>query len=88
VLLETSGAIDVRLVPPAVHKIVDLKAPASGESDRNDLRNLESMNANDELKFVLGSRATGSVPEGRRGGGLVRIRTRCGPSWSLARWAG
>lgn len=56
VLLETSGAIDVRLVPKAVHKIVDLKAPSSGESDRNDLRNFESMNERDELKFVLGSR--------------------------------
>lgn len=56
VLLETSGAIDVRLVPPAVHKIVDLKTPSSGESDRNDLRNFESMNENDELKFVIGSR--------------------------------
>ncbi len=57
VLLETSGAIDVRLVPPAVHKIVDLKTPSSREADRNDLRNFESMNANDELKFVIGSRA-------------------------------
>jgi 7-carboxy-7-deazaguanine synthase len=57
VLLETSGAIDVRLVPSAVHKIVDLKTPSSGEADRNDLRNFESMNANDELKFVIGSRA-------------------------------
>lgn len=56
VLLETSGAIDVRLVPEAVHKIVDLKAPSSKESDRNDLRNFESMNQNDELKLVLGSR--------------------------------
>jgi 7-carboxy-7-deazaguanine synthase len=56
VLLETSGAIDVRLVPPAVHKIVDMKTPSSGECDRNDYRNLESMNANDELKFVIGSR--------------------------------
>lgn len=56
VLLETSGAIDVRLVPPAVHKIVDLKAPSSGESDRNDLRVLEAMTARDELKFVLGTR--------------------------------
>ncbi len=56
VLLETSGAIDVRLVPPAVHKIVDLKTPSSGEADRNDLRVLSSMNANDELKFVLGSK--------------------------------
>ncbi|MBX5480633.1 MAG: radical SAM protein [Myxococcaceae bacterium] len=56
VLLETSGAIDVRLVPKAVHKIVDLKAPSSGESDRNDLRNFDSMAAHDELKIVLGSR--------------------------------
>ncbi len=56
VLLETSGAIDVRMVPPAVHKIVDMKTPSSGESDRNDLRNFTSMNANDELKFVIGSR--------------------------------
>ncbi|MBL9038498.1 MAG: radical SAM protein [Archangium sp.] len=57
VLLETSGAIDVRLVPPAVHKIVDWKTPYSGESDRNDVRNFTSMNENDELKFVIGSRA-------------------------------
>lgn len=57
VLLETSGAIDVRLVPAAVHKIVDMKTPSSGEADRNDLRNFTSMNANDELKFVIGSRA-------------------------------
>ncbi|ADO75648.1 radical SAM protein [Stigmatella aurantiaca] len=56
VLLETSGAIDVRLVPPAVHKIVDMKTPSSGESDRNDVRNFSSMNARDEMKFVIGSR--------------------------------
>lgn len=56
VLLETSGAIDVRLVPPEVHKIVDLKTPSSGESDRNDYRVLDSMNHNDELKLVIGSR--------------------------------
>ncbi len=57
VLLETSGAIDVRLVPPAVHKIVDMKTPSSGESERNDYRNFTSMNANDELKLVIGDRA-------------------------------
>lgn len=56
VLLETSGAIDVRLVPPAVHKIVDMKTPSSGEADRNDYRVFDSMNGNDELKFVIGSR--------------------------------
>ena len=56
VLLETSGAIDVREVPKGVHKIVDLKSPSSGESDRNDLKVLDSMGAGDELKLVLGSR--------------------------------
>ena len=56
VLLETSGAIDVRLVPGEVHKIVDLKTPSSGESDRNDFRVLDSMTGRDELKFVIGTR--------------------------------
>src|SRR4029079_690278 len=55
VLLETSGAIDVGLVPPEVHKIVDLKTPSSGECDRNDYRVLDSMGQGDELKFVIGS---------------------------------
>ena len=57
VLLETSGAIDVRLVPPGVHKIVDWKTPSSNEADRNDARVFASMGPRDELKFVLGSRA-------------------------------
>jgi 7-carboxy-7-deazaguanine synthase len=56
VLLETSGAIDVRLVPPEVRKIVDLKTPSSGESDRNDDRILDSLREGDELKFVIGTR--------------------------------
>ena len=56
VLLETSGAIDVRLVPSPVHKIVDVKCPGSGEADRNDWRCLESLTTRDELKFVLASR--------------------------------
>jgi 7-carboxy-7-deazaguanine synthase len=57
VLLETSGAIDVRLVPAGVHKIVDLKTPSSGECDRNDFRVLDGMTERDELKFVIGTRA-------------------------------
>lgn len=57
VLLETSGAIDVRLVPAGVHKIVDMKSPSSGEADRHDVRVFESMGERDELKFVLGDRA-------------------------------
>jgi len=56
VLLETSGAIDVREVPDAVHAIVDMKTPSSGEVERNDYKNFDSMDARDELKFVIGSR--------------------------------
>lgn len=56
VLLETSGAIDIRLVPHQVKKIVDLKTPSSGECDRNDYRVLDRMQSHDELKFVIGDR--------------------------------
>jgi 7-carboxy-7-deazaguanine synthase len=55
VLLETSGAIDVRLVPAGVHRIIDLKTPSSGESDRIDWRVLDGLTERDELKFVIGS---------------------------------
>jgi 7-carboxy-7-deazaguanine synthase len=56
VLLETSGAIDTRLVPAGVHKIVDVKTPSSGEADRMDWRVLDHLGPADELKFVIGSR--------------------------------
>src|SRR5579859_1412104 len=35
VLLETSGEADVSQVDPRVHKVMDLKCPASGEAHRN-----------------------------------------------------
>lgn len=56
VLVETSGEADVSRVDPRVHKIMDLKAPGSGESHRNRWSNLEHITARDELKFVLASR--------------------------------
>jgi len=56
VLLETSGAIDTVLVPEAVHRIVDVKTPSSGESDRNLLPALDRLTSRDEVKFVIGSR--------------------------------
>jgi 7-carboxy-7-deazaguanine synthase len=56
VLIETSGEADVSRVDPRVHKIMDLKAPGSGESARNRWTNLEHINARDELKFVLADR--------------------------------
>lgn len=56
-LIETSGEADVSRVDPRVHKIMDLKAPGSGESHRNRWSNLEHIRATDELKFVLRDRA-------------------------------
>jgi len=56
VLIETSGEADVSRVDPRVHKIMDLKAPASGESARNRWSNLDHIGARDEIKFVLSNR--------------------------------
>ncbi|MGL6224132.1 MAG: 7-carboxy-7-deazaguanine synthase QueE [Steroidobacteraceae bacterium] len=57
VSLETSGALDVGAVDPRVSRVVDLKTPGSGEVQRNKLANLDVLNARDQLKFVLCSRA-------------------------------
>jgi len=56
VSLETSGALDISGVDARVSRIVDLKAPGSGELDRNRWPNLALLNADDELKFVLKDR--------------------------------
>jgi 7-carboxy-7-deazaguanine synthase len=57
VLLETSGERDIAGVDPRVHRIVDVKAPGSGESARNRAENLALLTQRDELKFVLKDRA-------------------------------
>ncbi|MCM8596302.1 7-carboxy-7-deazaguanine synthase QueE [Accumulibacter sp.] len=57
VSLETSGALDIGGVDARVSRVVDLKAPGSGESQRNHWANLRLLTANDELKFVLKDRA-------------------------------
>lgn len=56
VSLETSGALDVGAVDPRVSRIVDLKAPGSGEVGKNLWANLDYLNDRDELKLVLASR--------------------------------
>ncbi len=55
--LETSGALSIEKVHPAVHRIMDIKTPDSGECQRNRLANLPLLKAGDELKFVICSRA-------------------------------
>ena len=56
VLLETSGERPLERVPRQVIKIVDVKCPNSGEPDTFHMENLESLNAHDEVKFVLSDR--------------------------------
>jgi len=56
VLVETSGEADVSRVDRRVHKVMDLKCPASGESHRNRWSNLDFIGAGDEIKFVLATR--------------------------------
>ncbi len=56
VSLETSGALDIGDVDPRVARIVDLKAPGSGEAAKNRWENIDLLTAHDELKFVLASR--------------------------------
>lgn len=53
VSLETSGALDIAAVDPRVSRIMDLKAPGSGEVAKNRLENIPLLNAGDELKIVL-----------------------------------
>src|SRR6478735_4010591 len=43
-------------VAQAVHKIVDVKCPGSGEGGTFRMSNLAALNAEDEIKFVLADR--------------------------------
>lgn len=56
-MLETSGERPLAKVPKAVHKIMDVKCPASRESGRFHLENLEALTSRDEVKFVISDRA-------------------------------
>lgn len=53
VSLETGGALDVCKVDPRVSRVVDIKSPGSGESDKNRWKNLDCLNAHDEIKIVI-----------------------------------
>jgi 7-carboxy-7-deazaguanine synthase len=57
VLLETSGALPIDDVDPRVCIVLDLKTPASGESERNLWSNLERLKPDDQIKFVICDRA-------------------------------
>ncbi len=56
VMVETSGERDLARLDPRVIKIMDLKCPGSGESDRIRWSNLEHLTRRDEIKFVIADR--------------------------------
>lgn len=56
VSLETSGALPVDSVDPRVSRVMDLKAPGSGEVARNRYENLPLLNGRDQVKFVIADR--------------------------------
>lgn len=56
-MMETSGERPLEQVPPAVHKIVDVKCPGSGEAFGSfRMSNLLTLTLRDEVKFVLRDR--------------------------------
>jgi 7-carboxy-7-deazaguanine synthase len=57
VMLETGGALSIAAVDPRVRRIVDIKCPGSGMSDRNLWANIAELKPTDEVKFVLRDRA-------------------------------
>jgi 7-carboxy-7-deazaguanine synthase len=56
VLLETSGSLPVDRVPEGVIRIIDVKCPASGESERVCWEIFNDLRPTDEIKFVVASR--------------------------------
>ena len=94
VLLETGGAEDIANVDPRVIKIMDIKCPSSGESEKNRYANLRHLAAKDELKFVLADRSDDDWA--KRQLAAHRLASRCAilfsPVWdklplkTLAEW--
>ena len=57
VSLETSGALKFDAVDPRVLRVVDVKTPGSGEVERNLYRQLAALRPEEQIKFVITSRA-------------------------------
>ena len=57
VSLETSGAMHMEKVDERVMKIMDIKTPGSTEEDKNKFENINYLNLQDQIKFVICNRA-------------------------------
>lgn len=56
VLLETNGTMSLKNINPSVIKIMDIKCPGSGFSDKTYWNNLSYLSPSDQIKFVISSR--------------------------------
>ncbi|MCC7243229.1 MAG: radical SAM protein [Acidobacteria bacterium] len=57
VLIETGGHRSIAAIPDGVIRVMDVKCPASGESDQIDWANLARLLPADQVKFVIADRA-------------------------------
>lgn len=57
VFVETNGTQNIDRLPVNVSCIMDIKCPGSGEEKKTDWANIHRLDRNDEVKFVLTSRA-------------------------------
>lgn len=53
VSIETSNCLDISTVDSRVSIILDIKTPASNESDKNKIENYRYLKPKDEIKFVI-----------------------------------
>ena len=53
VSLETSGAMPLDNIDRRVNKVMDIKTPDSNEVEKNRWENLQFINENDQIKFVI-----------------------------------
>jgi 7-carboxy-7-deazaguanine synthase len=83
VMIETSGAHPVDVLPPEVARIVDVKTPASGEAHRMRWEVLDGLRAGDAIKFVVADEAdyrwAADVIKGRGLGGAGQAEVLLSP---------
>jgi 7-carboxy-7-deazaguanine synthase len=53
VLIETNGTISIKRLNREIIKIMDIKCPSSGMSDKMDFNNIDLLEKKDEVKFVI-----------------------------------
>ena len=56
VLVETNGSLDISALPDGVIRIMDIKCPSSGETDKVLWENIWKLKPDDEVKFVMADR--------------------------------